>query len=55
MRETYEDVQTIVADTAKEIGLTINTKNIFTSSDTDAKQLAQFVIATCEELLTKYP
>lgn len=55
MIETYETFQTIVQDTAEEIGLTIIQNNVLTSTDTDATQLARFTIATCEELLTKFP
>lgn len=55
MQERFETLQKIVTDTASEIGLTIVQSSVLTSSDNDAKQLARFVIATCDELLTKFP
>lgn len=55
MREKFETLQKIVVDAADEIGLTIQTTNVVGSTDSDAKQLAKFVIATCEELLLKFP
>ena len=55
MKETFQSIQKIVTDAATEIGLTINQSNVLTSTDTDARQLAQFVVSTAEELLTKFP
>ena len=55
MKERYQNLQKIVVDTATEIGLSIVENNLLASTDNDAKQLAQFVVASCEELLTRYP
>ena len=55
MKEQFDTLQNIVKAAAGEIGLTILSSNVLSSSDTDAKQLALFVVATCDELLTKFP
>ena len=55
MKEKYETLATIVVDTASEIGINVEAQNILSSSDQDTRQLSKFVVATCEELLTRFP
>lgn len=55
MIQTYENVSEIVMSVASELGIDIVSGNVMTSSDKDAKQLARFLVGTCEEALQLYP
>lgn len=55
MRETFENLVSIVEAVGIELGLTLNSLNVLTSVDKDTRQIGFLVGATCEELLTRSP
>ena len=55
MREKYASFASIVSDVGDELGLTINPTGVLGSTDRDARQIGKLVVATTDDLITRFP
>lgn len=55
MRELYKEFSELVSDIGAEVGVSVRTQNVIASSDRDARQIANMIIATCEDLIQRFP
>ena len=55
MREVFESLTTLVDSVGVELGLTLRTLGVMTSTDKDTKQIGYLVKETCQDLLTRKP
>jgi hypothetical protein len=55
MREVFEPLNTIVDSVGVELGLTLKTIGVMTSTDKDTRQIGFLISETCQDLLTRKP
>lgn len=55
MREVFQQFAELVTNVGVEVGVSVRTQNVIASTDKDARQIANNIIATCEDLLHRFP
>ncbi len=55
MKQTFEQFSIIVQNVGFDLGIVVRGQDVVASSDKDTRQIANAVIATCEDLLFRYP
>jgi len=55
MREVFQQFAELVTNVGVEVGVSVRTQNVIASTDKDARQIANNIISTCDDLLLRFP